>query len=241
MTETSTTGGSAKVTKIQAATATPKYPSLTAALVAFQADIPTPAKDAVNPAFKSNFASLDGITPLLTSKLSEVGIAWSARGGYEGDQYGVLGSLRHESGEVLEGFFPVPNLNKPQDIGSAFTYARRYLLLALTGVAPTGEDDDGQKAQDAAVQKELQVAQAQQAAAAVDVITPLKKRIAELLTEAGELTEDMDQDARTAKVKSLGDAFFGRAGWANSDIALTKWIKALEGPEADPQTGEVKS
>lgn len=216
-----------------------KYPNLAAALVAFQREIPVPTKDSENPHFKSSFASLDGITPLLTAALSAVGIAWSARAGFEEGQYGLIGALIHESGEKLEGFFPIP-VTKPQDIGSAFTYARRYLLLSLTGVAPTGEDDDGQKAQEAAVQKDVQVAQAQAAAAAVDTIAPLKKRVAELLTEAGELTPEMTQEERGAKVKALGDAHFGRAGWSGSEIALQKWIAHLEAPEADPQTGEVK-
>jgi hypothetical protein len=225
-------------TTTKAATKT-AYPNLASALVAFQSDIPVPTKDAENPHFKSSFASLDGITPQLTQKLSAVGIAWSARAGFQEGQYGLIGSLLHESGDTLDGFFPIP-VTKPQDIGSAFAYARRYLLLALTGVAPTGEDDDGQKAQEAAAQKEVQVAQAQATAAAADTIAPLKKRVTELLTEAGELTPEMDQEARTAKVQELGMTFFGRAGWANSDIALKKWIAALENPEADPQTGEVK-
>lgn len=204
------------------------YPNLASALVAFQADIPVPTKDAENPHFKSSFASLDGITPQLTQKLSAVGIAWSARAGFQEGQYGLIGALIHEGGDTLEGFFPIP-VTKPQDIGSAFTYARRYLLLALTGVAPTGEDDDGQKAQEAAAQREVQVAQAQATAAAADTIAPLKKRVEELL----DTTEP-------AVIKEKGDAFFGRAGWGSSEIALGKWIAALENPEADPQTGEVK-
>jgi hypothetical protein len=225
-----------KATAKAAANSKP-YPNLASALVAFQADIPVPTKSAT--ANYGNYAALDAITPMILTKLGEAGIAWTARAGYEEGQYGVIGALIHEGGEKVEGFFPV-TVTKPQDIGSAFTYARRYLLLALTGVAPTGEDDDGQKAQEAAAQKEVQVAQAQATAAAADTIAPLKKRVAELLTEAGELTPEMDQEARTAKVQELGMTFFGRAGWANSDIALQKWIAALENPEADPQTGEVK-
>jgi hypothetical protein len=36
--------------------------------------------------------------------------------------------------------------DKWQDIGSAETYARRYCLVALTGVAPGGDDNDGANA-----------------------------------------------------------------------------------------------
>jgi hypothetical protein len=202
------------------------YPNLASALVAFQADIPVPTKSAT--ANYGNYAALDAITPMILTKLGEAGIAWTARAGYEEGQYGVIGALIHEGGEKVEGFFPV-TVTKPQDIGSAFTYARRYLLLALTGVAPTGEDDDGQKAQEAAAQKEVAVAQAQATAAAADTIAPLKKRVEELLGTT-----------EPAVVKEKGDAFFGRPGWSSSEIALQKWITALENPEADPQTGEVK-
>lgn len=215
------------------------YPNLASALVAFQADIPVPTKDAENPHFKSSFASLDGITPLLTKRLSEVGIAWSARAGYEEGNYGLIGTLLHEGGEKVEGFFPIP-VTKPQDIGSAFTYARRYLLLALTGVAPTGEDDDGQKAQEGATAAQAQQVAQVQAAKAADVLTPLKAKIETLLLAKGDLTAEMDTEAKKAKIGELGQAFFGRSGWASSDVALAKWIAALENPEADPATGEVK-
>jgi hypothetical protein len=42
---------------------------------------------------------------------------------------------------------PPPTRGTPQQIGSALTYARRYILCAVTGVAPGGEDDDGKAAQ----------------------------------------------------------------------------------------------
>jgi hypothetical protein len=52
----------------------------------------------------------------------------------------------HESGEVIDcGLLHVPaSKQDPQGYGSALTYARRYSLLAATGLAP--EDDDGNHA-----------------------------------------------------------------------------------------------
>ncbi len=54
--------------------------------------------------------------------------------------------LLHSSGQALESQFTMPL--KPnasaQDVGSALTYARRYTLMALVGIAP--EDDDGNAA-----------------------------------------------------------------------------------------------
>jgi hypothetical protein len=52
--------------------------------------------------------------------------------------------LCHKSGESIEGVLTMrPVKNDPQGIGSTITYARRYALAAFVGVAPVGEDDDG--------------------------------------------------------------------------------------------------
>lgn len=54
--------------------------------------------------------------------------------------------LIHESGEWIETTAQLrPVKNDPQSIGSALTYARRYALLALCGIA-ADDDDDGRAA-----------------------------------------------------------------------------------------------
>ena len=40
----------------------------------------------------------------------------------------------------------VPVDNKPQTVGGCITYARRYGILAILGLAPEDEDDDGNTA-----------------------------------------------------------------------------------------------
>lgn len=57
--------------------------------------------------------------------------------------------LIHESGATIYfGTLPLPlSDRKPQAVGSALTYGRRYALAAALGLAP--DDDDGQAAQDA--------------------------------------------------------------------------------------------
>ena len=59
----------------------------------------------------------------------------------------LVTTLRHESGEQVESHFPFPDLvpnrgNIMQAHGSAITYARRYALLAIYGLA--GDDDDAE-------------------------------------------------------------------------------------------------
>jgi hypothetical protein len=49
-----------------------------------------------------------------------------------------------ESGDSVEAFLPLPDLQDPQKIGSCITYYRRYTLQSLLGIE--AEDDDGNKA-----------------------------------------------------------------------------------------------
>jgi hypothetical protein len=54
--------------------------------------------------------------------------------------------LIHSSGEYVTSTYPlvIKDLNNPQSIGSVVTYARRYTLAAIAGVAQV--DDDGEAA-----------------------------------------------------------------------------------------------
>lgn len=219
----------------------PPRGDLAEALAKFQSEIPIPEKDAENPHFRSQFASLESITPIITKRLSEFGIAWTAGAGFQEGQYGVIGRLIHVSGESVEGFFPV-TATKPQEVGSAFSYARRYLLLSLTGVAPAGMDDDGNAAQAGAEQQQLAQAQAAMAQVAqqkaTEELAGLKKQVVDLLKKRGGLVEGADPGPI---VKELGAAYFApRTGWENNVNALRKWVEDEAYWSADPKTGEVK-
>jgi hypothetical protein len=53
--------------------------------------------------------------------------------------------VTHSSGQWFRSSYPVrPVQATPQGLGSAITYARRYALMAMVGIAP--EDDDGEAA-----------------------------------------------------------------------------------------------
>ncbi len=59
----------------------------------------------------------------------------------------LLWSLLHESGEEKAGEWPLgPVSQKPQALGSAITYGRRYCFTAATNIV-LEDDDDGQRAQ----------------------------------------------------------------------------------------------
>jgi hypothetical protein len=54
--------------------------------------------------------------------------------------------LLHTSGQYIVSEYPLPMTGRPQEMGSAQTYARRYSLAALVCNA-SDEDDDGNAAQ----------------------------------------------------------------------------------------------
>ena len=133
----------------EAKTAKTKYEGIAPALVAFQSSIPKVAKDATAKAgaYSYDYATLDKLVEVIFPKLTEVGLAYTSVPDLTELGFGLRAKLLHESGEEISGFYPLGNPNNPaQAIGSAISYARRYALLALTGVAPAGEDDDGASA-----------------------------------------------------------------------------------------------
>lgn len=64
----------------------------------------------------------------------------------------IVSRLLHSSGEWVESDFPLTISARPQDTGSALTYARRYALCALLNIA-ADQDDDGARANAAADDK----------------------------------------------------------------------------------------
>ncbi len=126
---------------------TTEYPSLAAALAAFQRALPTVEKGAKgqvrgNPNYK--YADLADLNGVVLPELGSFGLSFSCKPTLNAAGRFVLAyTLRHESGGEDSGEYPLPDNVSPQDMGSAQSYARRYVLQAMTGVAPVGQDDDG--------------------------------------------------------------------------------------------------
>jgi hypothetical protein len=119
--------------------------AISAALAKAQGDIINPAKEAQNPHFRSHYADLSSGINAVRDGLSKNGIAFVQSTSLEGDTLMLETRLTHSSGQWLSSMFPVCRFPaKPQEVGSAMTYARRYALFALVGIA--GEDDDGEAA-----------------------------------------------------------------------------------------------
>jgi hypothetical protein len=103
-------------------------------------------KDKANPAFRSKYADLGACIDAVEDALLANGIAAYHESTEDTAGITVECVLLHESGETIRGGkLHVPaTKHDAQGFGSAMTYARRYSLMAVCGIAP--EDDDGNAA-----------------------------------------------------------------------------------------------
>lgn len=119
---------------------------IAAALAKAQAQIEGAKKDKVNPHFRNDYADLASVWDACREALTknQLSVAQAAESGSEGS-YGVTTMLLHSSGQWMAGtLYLKPAKDDPQGAGSALTYARRYALAAMVGIAPA--DDDGNAA-----------------------------------------------------------------------------------------------
>ena len=124
---------------------TTPHKTIYAALASAQTAMGPALKESANPAFKSRYADLANVMAACMPALNANGIAViQPTVDDEGHRF-VKTILAHESGETLECRVPlIVAKNDMQGYGSAVTYARRYGLMCMAGIAP--EDDDGNAA-----------------------------------------------------------------------------------------------
>lgn len=118
--------------------------SLAESLVAFQAALPRVTRN--TEALYGKYANLADVSGILLPRLAQVGLCYTTHMHSDDQGYYLRCELRHVCGEAIASDWPIPAAG-PQVMGGTVTYARRYSLLALTGVHPEGEDDDAQEAQ----------------------------------------------------------------------------------------------
>lgn len=112
------------------------------ALCKFQGAVETIKKTAINPFFKSKYASLADILDVIRQPLTDNGLSFVQ---FPKGNHGLETMLMHESGEWLSESYEIkPIKDDPQGAGSVITYQRRYALGAILGLN-IDEDDDGNK------------------------------------------------------------------------------------------------
>ena len=137
-------------------------PTLAAALAVLQTHLPRvgkaetgevkgTSKDGRPYSYTYQYADLPAISEELLPMLGELGLSFSSKPTLNAEGKFVLAYiLRHVSGESDSGEYPLGG-GTPQQLGGLITYARRYSLQAITGLAPRdGSDNDARAAEDAA-------------------------------------------------------------------------------------------
>ena len=120
---------------------------LAAAFARAQGKVENATKLSNNPHFKSKYADLAQVWSTIRESFTSEGLAiiqFPCEAG-EG-RIGVRTIVTHSSGQSIEERFSmgIKEPNNPQAAGSAYTYARRYSLMAVAGIG--SEDDDGNAA-----------------------------------------------------------------------------------------------
>ncbi len=118
---------------------------LASALSKAQGQIEGAKKDKANPFFKSVYADLASVWDACRKPLSDNGLSVTQCPEEADNGIAIETMLLHSSGQWIKSRYtmPVSKLDA-QAVGSAITYARRYALSAVVGIAP--EDDDGNAA-----------------------------------------------------------------------------------------------
>ncbi len=125
-----------------------KVARLAMALCLAQADIKDAKTNKKNAFIGNSYADLTAVWQACRAALTKNDLAVVQR--FKDDNRGTTyleTLLIHTSGESISSELPLMNVKDWHSMGSAITYARRYSLCALVGIAPDGEDDDGAAAQ----------------------------------------------------------------------------------------------
>ena len=156
------------------------------ALAAAQGEMTAASKDATNPHFKSRYATLASVWDAIRGPLSNHGLSVSQV--LESPENGVGVAVRtmllHTSGQWIASRYVMPIGDKltPQAIGSAITYARRYALSAIVGIAPD-DDDDGNAASVTPARHEAPTPPPPKTKPPAPTVPTLHKPLADLLVE----------------------------------------------------------
>ena len=118
---------------------------LSAALAKAQGEMKAATFNKINPHFKNRYADLAAVVDAIRVPLSSHGLSYTQTTEVREGGFVLVTTLRHASGQWVASEYPLPVGAKPQELGSALTYARRYSLSAIACIA-ADEDDDAEGA-----------------------------------------------------------------------------------------------
>lgn len=117
---------------------------LTKALIEVQKSMEFATLNKTNPHFKNKYADLRAVIEAISEPLTNNGFAVTQTTEMRDGAFMLVTTLRHDSGQWVASEYPLP-IGKPQEMGSAISYARRYSLSSIVCNA-ADEDDDAEGA-----------------------------------------------------------------------------------------------
>ena len=191
---------------------------LAKALSKFQSEMGVVQFDAVNPFFKSKFASLGQIVLSSKELLGKNGLAVSQLANGESS---VTTLLIHESGQYLGDTLTLhPTKNDAQGSGAAITYARRYAYASILGIV-SDDDDDGNHASkkvEPAKKTATNVADLKDSLVGVDITK----------AKVGSIIDEIDLTVKNAKVIEVGKngkTVFRAMTSDHKEVIIQRWGK----------------
>lgn len=193
--------------------------ALAAAMCKVQAELPKLERDRTvevvsqKGSYSYSYATLANLSEAVLPLLAKHGLSFVAMPGSSSEGRMSLNyHLMHESGESLTGEFPISAEGGIQQLGGRITYARRYILAAIVGIA--ADEDDEARLADVAPQT-AQRAQRQASGGESTARRSTQPRPAPPLPgeapPAGGITEPQLKKLHTV---------FTKVGWADRDDRL---------------------
>ena len=117
---------------------------LATALAKAQGEMLPAKQSGYNPHFKNNYATITDCWDVIRVPFAKYGLSVSQPTVVIDGKAYLRTVLLHSSGQTLSSDFPLPAANNIQGTGSAISYARRYCLKSLVGIADSEGEDDGE-------------------------------------------------------------------------------------------------
>ena len=117
--------------------------NIAVALTKAQSEIKSVKMDAVNPFFKSKYATLGAVIDVSKKVLEDNGLVVTQLSTSNENRVGVTTMLMHDSGEWIDSTCTVAieGKNIAQEAGKAITYLRRYSLSSLLNLYAEEDND----------------------------------------------------------------------------------------------------
>uniref|UniRef100_A0A6M3JIS2 Putative Erf family protein n=1 Tax=viral metagenome TaxID=1070528 RepID=A0A6M3JIS2_9ZZZZ len=215
------------------------------ALSKCQGAIPPIKKLTDNPWFKSKYADLATIWEAIRKPLCENGLSIVQATNDVENKINLTTIILHSSGEWISSTLSLtPTISRPKDgdslpvttttptpqgMGSALTYARRYALSAMLGIA-SEEDDDGEAASGRGKKKETKPAEAPESITKDHFCTVHNQPFTEIKKGDNKWWSHRTSDGKWCNEKSKGETAKEQLfGGTSQDEAL----KEKQDPEQD--------